>query len=305
MKLKLLKNAIKNRVRHIPFVYDYLQKRKTDSSHRELINLLKGQTAQNVSNRKSVLHFSINKAATQHVKGVLKRMASENALIPVDYNGYAFATNLPYLDLLSSEEMEKYKHIFRRNGYLYSVLGGMVKNIDYMEDYHIILTVRDPRDILVSNYFSLGYSHAIPQKTGNKREAFLRRRKNTKKMTIDEFVLKHYPRVLLRFKDYQEDLLNRYEHVTLLRYEDMTSNYKKWLTDLSNGCGFQISSSLMNELVTEFEDRKVQYEDKFSHVRKGKPGDYREKLKSETIKTLNDMFYPYSSFYGYEIGNDN
>lgn len=298
--IKALFNLLKKVLRHFPFAYDYFLKQKTDSTHKEVINLLNGNSVSNPSNQKSVLHFSINKAATQHVKGVLHRFAKENNLIPIDYNGYAFSTDLPYLDLLSHKEMERYKHIFRPEGYLYSVLGGMVKNIDRMGDYHIILTIRDPRDILVSKYYSLGFSHAVPQKRGNKRSAFLRRRESVKKMNIDEFVLKDYPRVLSRFQAYQDTLLTLYDNVTLLRYEDMITDYRKWLKDLASGCGFSISVPLINILVEEFEKSRTHSEDKYRHIRKGVSGDYKEKLKPETISKLNEVFYQHLKKFGYQ-----
>jgi hypothetical protein len=72
-----LKNALKKVITQIPFVYDYLQKRKIESAHLQIRNLLKGKSAPNASSQKSVLHFSINKAATQHVKGVLRRLQGE------------------------------------------------------------------------------------------------------------------------------------------------------------------------------------------------------------------------------------
>jgi len=304
-RIKALFNLFKKVFSHLPFVYNYYLNRKADLAHREVINLLNGNSDSNPSNQKSVLHFSINKAATQHIKGVLKRLAVENKLIPVDYNGYAFATDLPYLDLLSSEEMESYKHIFSPCGYLYSVLGGMVKNIDQMEDYRIILSVRDPRDILVSKYYSIGYSHAIPLKTGNKRDRFLRRRDSIKKMSIDEFVLQDYTRVLLRFQAYQNELLNCYDNVLLLRYEDMIADYRRWLSKLAKGCDFYISEQLINTLVTDFEKTKVHVEDKFRHVRKGRTGDYKEKLKPETIEKLNEIFQPYMGTFGYSLDGKN
>lgn len=299
-RIKALFNLFKKLFSHLPFVYDYYLNRKADLAHREVINLLNGNSDSNPSNQKSVLHFSINKAATLHVKGVLRRFAKENKLIPIDYNGYAFSTDLPYLDLLSHEEMEKYKHIFKPEGYLYSVLGGMVKNIDRMEDYHIILTIRDPRDILVSKYYSLGFSHAVPQKRGNKRSNFLRRRESIKKMNIDEFVLKDYPNVLSRFQDYQEKMLTLYDNVTLLRYEDMITDYRTWLTNLASGCGFSISVPLINILVEEFEKNRKHSEDKYRHIRKGVSGDYKEKLKPETIGKLNEVFYQHLKKFGYQ-----
>jgi len=295
----MMQKSLKKLLQRIPFFYDIFLQRKIEKKHRHVVDLLNGKTTHQISNQKSVLHFSINKSATQHVKKVLQKIAKEKMLIPVDYNGYAFATNLPYLDLLSHNDMEQYKHIFRPRGYLYSVLGGMVKNIDKMDEYRIVLTVRDPRDILVSKYFSIAYSHAIPENTGNKREGFLKKRVATKSMSIDEFVLKEYPRVLIRFEAYESELIQKYDHVTVLRYEDMITDYPGWLKKIEQACGVQISSSLFNSLAIDFENRKLKSENKFHHIRKGVSGDYREKLRPDTIQKLEKIFRPYTTSFGY------
>jgi hypothetical protein len=296
-----LRNSLKILLKKIPFFYDFILQRKIAAKHRHVHQLLKGKPPSSSSSQKSVLHFSINKAATQHTKKVLRQLAKENMLIPIDYNGYAFATNLPYLDLLSHDEMESYKQIFRPNGYLYSVLGGMVKNIDHMDTYRIILTVRDPRDILVSKYFSTAFSHAVPEKTGNKRASFLKKREAAKNMSIDAFVLKEYPVVLSRFRAYKNELIEEYDNVTVLRYEDMITNYRGWLKRLAEGGGLNVSDPLFKRLTTEFEEKSVRSENKYRHVRKATAGDYKEKLQPETIHNLNEKFSPYMRFFGYSV----
>ena len=42
-------------------------------------------------------------------------------------------------------------------------------------------------------------------------------------------------------------------------------------------------------------------EDMSKHIRKGTPGDHREKLQKETIAKLNDIFRDTCSFYGYDL----
>ena len=51
----------------------------------------------------SIIHFSMNKAATQHIKKILFKMASLNKVIPVAINDYAFGHQMPFLDHLSYE----------------------------------------------------------------------------------------------------------------------------------------------------------------------------------------------------------
>ena len=200
------------------------------------IDLIKGRERVE-SNSVSLIHFSLNKAATQYVKSVLRKIAPQNNLIPVSVHGYAFATNFPYLDKLSFEEMNDYKHIFRTTGYLYSVFGGMIRNIDSFEKYRVVLSIRDPRDILVSGYYSAAFSHATPPKTSNSRAPSCLREKG-------------------------------FNNVVLLKYEDMINSYELWLTDFINKTGLTVSDSLREELIDEFKKVKPKKEDKSSHNRK-------------------------------------
>ena len=131
------------------------------------LDLIKGQH-QNYNKHPSIIHFSLNKAATQYTRRILEQCAVENGMVPVNIHGYAFHTNFPYLDHLTEEEMKKYQHIFKPNGYLYSVFGGMIEGISDLEKYKIVLMVRDFRDILVSEYYSIAFSHVAPYKQGNK-----------------------------------------------------------------------------------------------------------------------------------------
>lgn len=289
---------IKNTVKRIPILYDFILKRKLYSKHRPVINLLNNQSVA-LSTQKSIIHFSINKAATQHVKNVLKQLSQKNNLIHIDFNGYAFASKLPYLDLLSETEMERYNHIFKPKGYLYSVFGGMVKNIHHLDSYNIILSIRDPRDILVSKYYSIAYSHAVPHHTGNKRSYFLEKREQAQKSRIDAFVRSECRIVKSVFQTYKNELVEKHRNTGIIRYESMISDYEEWLTALAQKAGLSLTTTLKKNLLLEFEQTQGKKEDINRHLRKGVSGDYREKLTPETISILNEELEELLVFFGY------
>ena len=238
------------------------------------------------STQKSVIHFSVNKAATQHIKAVLKEISKENELIPVSMNEYAFRSKLPFLDHLTFEEMEDYKHIFKPQGYLYTVFGGFINNVDF-DLYNILLTIRDPRDILVSSYYSIAYSHEEPPSTSDKRKDFFIKRKFAREVNIDDYVLTEAPKVSAVFKKYKEFLVDKYEQTNILKYEEMISDYEKWLINLASISGLEMNDNLRNTLISNFERSRVKKENKNVHIRKGIAGDYQNKLKPETIDKLN------------------
>ena len=139
-KLKSYSKLILNK---FPLVERYFKEVNLQKKFSVELDLIKGRH-QNQNEHPSIIHFSLNKAATQYTGGILQQCAVENGMVPVSIHGYAFHTIFPYLDHLTAEEMEKYQHIFKPNGYLYSVFGGMIEGLTKLEKYKTVLMVRDP-----------------------------------------------------------------------------------------------------------------------------------------------------------------
>ena len=133
----------------------------------EFINEQKLLQGENIitSDHPSIIHFSVNKAATQYVKKILARCVAHNQMLHIQMNEYAFCSSLPYLDHLNEIGMRNYQHVFQPQGFLYSAFGGFIEGIDNLEAYKILLLIRDPRDVLVSSFFSTAYSHPLPGST--------------------------------------------------------------------------------------------------------------------------------------------
>jgi hypothetical protein len=275
------------------------------------LELIKG-THQNTNEHPSILHFSFNKAASQYIKTILCRCTVENGMTLVDINSYSFHSDFPFLDHLSAEEMEKYHHIFKAQGYLYSVFGGMIEGIPQLDKYKIILFARDPRDILVSEYYSMAYSHSAPSRTGNKFDNYMNLRKKAREIPIDDYVIAESDRVFDTYQRYQNLLLNKYPNTYLTTYEQMVMDFGGWLKALIDYCELSVSKELFQSLVSENDrSKKPKKENIRQHRRKGKPGDYKEKLKPETIRYLDTKFelvletfgYNYTTFRNYDYKN--
>lgn len=240
------------------------------------------------SRRPSVLHFSFNKAATQTVKKLLIECGRRNKLTPALLHDYAFHHSMPFLDHLEREEMKKYAHLFKPEGYLYTVFGGMIAEIPDLEKFKVVLVVRDPRDILVSDYYSIAYSHAIPD--GEKKKIYLSRRESALASTLDEYVLNSAPKLQSVFERYEMHLFPVCPSVHVARYEDMVENFPEWFDSLVSACGMEISKTFRQNLVEKHEARRPKGENIHKHLRKGMPGEHREKLRPETVEQLNKIF---------------
>lgn len=244
------------------------------------------------SDQSSIIHFSFNKAATQYTKSVLQQMSLKANMVAVDYNNYAFYTDKPFLDHLTEEAFQEYSYLFQPKGYLYSVFGGGILYIPDLHQYKVILMVRDPRDMLVSSYFSIKHSHPKPGKDSDKNQEFQKRRTLANEQDIDTFVLGNTAYYLREFEKYAQ-MIHRSPNIHITRYEDMLSDKQLWLNKLAEYC------NLPNDFTPETTPAPSGNEDIKSHNRKGIAGDYREKLQPDTISELNRIFGKYLIQYGY------
>lgn len=249
----------------------------------------------NRSIQPSVLHFSFNKAATQTIKKLLIDCGRMNRLTPALLHDYAFHHSMPFLDHLDRSEMDAYAHLFKPCGYLYTVFGGMIEGIPELERFKVVLVVRDPRDILVSDYFSIAYSHAIPD--GEKKDIYLARREAALATSIDEHVLQHAERLRSVFQKYEDHLFPVCPAVHVARYEDMVEDFGPWLDALLAASGMEINHTMRSQLIATHEARRPKRENIHQHLRKGMPGEHLEKLHPCTLEKLNSIFeVPLSRF---------
>ena len=129
---------------------------------------------------------------------------------------------------------------------------------------------------------------------------FLERRESALNADIDEFVLNEAEQIFSTFNNYKT-LVCKNENIGIVKYEKMISDYKGWLLELSEKSGLEISDSLLHILITEFNNKKPKKENIQTHNRKGVAGDYKEKLKAETIDKLNHILAPVLTFFNYTI----
>lgn len=141
----------------------------------------------------------------------------------------------------------------------------------------LILHLRDPRDVLVSMFYSWSYSH--PGVDENYRASL-------REKGIDNFVRQNSAGLKEKYALYVRDYLSLPATV-LLKYEDFVLNRPVWVNALLTACDIDPDQRYYQRLAKDNPAAKVRQEDKFSHIRKAAPGDHEEKLKEETIATLN------------------
>jgi hypothetical protein len=178
----------------------------------------------------------------------------------------------------------------------------------------VILHLRDPRDVLVSMFYSYCYMHA------GEIEAHTGYRKEVAGAGIDRFVLdmvgepfyayrgdygigsrykEHVGTVRDRYERYLSELLGR-PNTIAVSYEEMVLSFSGWLEKIVGA--FDLTDPEETRAIVAARHANsvaAGEEDVWSHKRKVTPGDHREKLQSETIRQLDEIFGPVLDKLGY------
>ena len=160
-----------------------------------------------------------------------------------------------------------------------------------------VFQIRDPRDILVSNYFhqAKGYKLSSDPDTRSVQKQTI---ENAQKMSIDEFILQSdILDFYVKAFDTLTDVYDKAENKILLKYEDMIENWEKYINNLLTFVSFD--QSFIDKFYIDTRPAKV--EDKAKHKRSGKIGDYKRKLQQNTINQLNTKFETALNRYEYQI----
>ena len=182
---------------------------------------------------------------------------------------------------------------FERSGMVYSGFRHYPAFDLPIEDSSVILLVRDPRDMLVSLYFSIMKSHVIP--AGN--EGLRRQREQIADSSIDEFVLKRAGGLLRTFGRYREKLEGT--RCRTFRYEDVIYDKRNWLDEMVEFSGLPRAEDEL-ERIARRHDIVPAREDVSRHIRQVHPGNFRKKLSEETVELLNGILAEFLDTFRYE-----
>ncbi|MEO8116284.1 MAG: sulfotransferase domain-containing protein [Bacteroidota bacterium] len=239
--------------------------------------LMNGLKSNSKSTQKSVIFFTVHKCGSTFTKKTLLTLIGPENIIPIKLSAY-----------LSPEKKEKYyndplfmRKVLKPRGFLFGAFKDMYPFAN-LEQYKVILVLRDPRDVVTSSYFSTLYNHPLTA------EDMIKKRKKYADYSIDEYVLEIAPDIQRKYKAYCDDLLPD-KNVLFLKYEEMVGDFSSWLTKIANYLELENPQKKIATLVeaTKF---KVKKEDKNSFVRNITPGDHSNKLQPETITKLNELF---------------
>jgi hypothetical protein len=180
---------------------------------------------------------------------------------------------------------------------------------------HVLLMIRDPRDCLVSRYFSFLGSHAAPSHLSAEQKSVWMQAMTElqEKVDIDTYALDRAPGylhnmqqmiaftkasrrgVIIRYEDYIKDKLGLCRRVCAI-LDELKLHRASLLGRVASSAILKpLSQSRRNAAlsrIASLHDILPQTEDLGSHVRHARPGDHLAKLRRDTINRLDAIFEP-------------
>lgn len=149
-----------------------------------------------------------------------------------------------------------------------------------------VFMFRDPRDALVSEYYSDAFSHAVPRAdaAGDGRDLFLKKRAEAQAADIDDWVLDKVGGIRNTLAVYATVLDD--PSCLVLRYEDFIFQKRRMIAKILDHFGWSVELPRLARFLEEV-DVVPTAEDHSRFVRRVVPGDHVVKLKAETIRRLN------------------
>lgn len=199
--------------------------------------------------------------------------------------------------------------IFRDKGFIYGpirlsadpedrvgqLLVKPTTDASFVSDKVGVFLVRDPRDIMISAYYSLGFTHGY-SRVEETRQRQVVKRKLIQQMTLDEYILSEADRQAVLFRKLY-DLSAACKCSMILKYEDMIDNFDVFAAQL---CQFiPLNEAVVQNIYQYTRPREV--ENTASRRRSGRVQDYKYKLEPSTIKAVSEKLADILTLFDYQI----
>lgn len=238
--------------------------------------------------------LGVRKSGSSVLNSIVEALSRFNGLNFVDVAGKMFEHGIPVSEWQEDENLSD----ILAPGNVYGGFRNSPKAFyrsELYRDSRKIFLVRDPRDALVSEYFSNAYSHSIPE-AGAERESMLRLRDSTQAASIEQYVIRMARPLKAVLRDYRR--LEDDPNCIRFRYEDVIFEKGKLIDDICAFFGWEIHEN-QRSAILGWADVRPQQERPTEFIRRVTPGDHSEKLSSRTITRLNRIFSGELARYGY------
>jgi hypothetical protein len=230
----------------------------------------------------SVFAFSLHKAGSTLFNQVLADLGRAAGIGVV-----CIPTQLFRQGILDDDFPHLPAEFFQRTGYIYCGYRAFPQGFEIPEELieNSGLLVRDPRDMLVSMYYSFTGRHAMAQTDPESCRRIEEIRRREREYGLGRYVLRNAGTVEAEFQSYRASL----SRLKVWRYEDVVFDKTRWVRDIAAHFQIELPTEQLDQIATKH-DVRPQAESPHSHIRRVTPGDAREKLSPRTFAFLNRRF---------------
>ena len=244
----------------------------------------------------NIYHCCVHKTASQWIKTIFSDpiVYQYSGLLPCDVRLYLGRTDPRNINARYYDKPFPEKRIILTLIHSFDCFQKLPKPTHHKAFY----VIRDPRDIVVSYYFSAKYSHTP---MGNIKKI----RNRLHQLSLKEgllFVIDHLNTFGL-FQSLRSWIEAKDINYPIIRYEDLTGENKLMsFINLFHYCDIQIPQSEVEKLLNRYSFQKLKgkkEEDVTSHYRKGRPGDWENYFDPEITKKFYEVTQDLTKLLGY------
>jgi hypothetical protein len=244
--------------------------------------------------------LGVRKCGSSLLNNMVNSLAKINKRNFVDVAGTFFKANVPETEWRNSPAVLGVLSPSNVYGGFRSMPLAVANAPEYLAARKILL-VRDPRDALISEYFSTAYTHSLPaastESADGARERFLADREVARSSAIADFVLqkaKSMNRTMMDYEKTAADPLTKVFH-----YEEVILSKRPWLAAMAAHFSWDGGAPGFVEGMMGWADKVPEQENPREFVRRVLPGDHKEKLSQSVIEQINEILWPSMTLFGY------
>jgi hypothetical protein len=246
------------------------------------------------SDFESVYCFAFPKSGSVLVNDIARSLVADSNICAFDFPAELYNKGID-----SASVVCDFDELFPRTGFFF---GGFREKPRWMLGANAvlqakkILVVRDPRDMLVSLYYSVKFSHGFQRRGTPQFNTLIGKMISDSSADIDDYCLK-YSFFLNMILFNMSDILDN-ENTIVIRYEDFVYNKVVLVDNICRWLSLNVSSKRIGEILVPHEVFPTT-DKPLDHIRQVHPGDHVRKLKSKTISALNSVLGEFLERYNY------
>jgi hypothetical protein len=243
---------------------------------------------------RSCFVFAFPRSGSVLVNNVVTALAAECDVPAFDVPGHFHAAGIDF-----NHWQCDWRQLFPEYGYCFTGFRYPPSSIpiaDLASGKRKLLIVRDPRDILVSLYYSIKLSHHFASDATPQFAEGIGRLKREVEGDIDSFCLGHADTYRVILRAYMD--IVRSPDTLILRYEDFIYDKVGLARSISDWFLLDVPPDRLRPLVAS-QERVPETDQPDSHIRQVHPGDHRRKLRPETVTALDGILVDFLNTFGY------